>query len=295
MKGTIVKAISSFYYVEIEDRIYECRARGAFKHKNIEFAVGDKVDISITDEEKSKGIIEEAFKRINFMLRPPIANVTQAILVFSIKSPDPNLSLIDRFLVTAQSQSVEIVICLNKVDLDTEKMAQQIEANYSKSGIPVVSVCAQTGYNVESLKKYLKGNITIVAGPSGAGKSTLINKLVENIKLKTGEVSAKIGRGRHTTRYTELLKIDEDSFIADSPGFSSINLENVDERELNEYFTEFHQYDVDCKFGNKCIHENEPGCKVKEAVEKGFISRRRYESYIQLLNEVREQNKRRNY
>ncbi|MGB5824162.1 MAG: ribosome small subunit-dependent GTPase A [Proteocatella sp.] len=295
MRGTIVKAISSFYYVEIEDRIYECRTKGAFKHKNIELAVGDKVDISITDEENSKGLIINAFKRRNFMQRPPIANVSQAILVFSIKSPDPNLSLIDRFIVTAYSENVDIVICLNKIDLNTDNILEEIIENYSKTGHPVIPICAETGYNIDAVKQYLKGNTTIVAGPSGAGKSTLINKLVENVKLKTGEVSAKIGRGKHTTRYIELLKIDEDSFIADSPGFSSINLDKVEERDLKEYFIEFHEYDVDCKFGNKCIHENEPGCKVKEAVEEKMISEKRYESYIQLLNEIREQNKRRNY
>jgi len=295
MKGTIVKAISSFYYVEIGDKIYECRTKGSFKHKNIELAVGDKVEISVSDEANAKGMIVDSVKRKNFMQRPPIANVTQAILVFSIKSPDPNLSLIDRFMVTAQAQDVEIVICLNKIDLDTDNMVEQIRENYRNTGYPVVPICAQTGDNIDALKQYLQGNITIVAGPSGAGKSTLINKLVENVKLKTGEVSAKIGRGRHTTRYIELLKIDKNSFIADSPGFSSINLDKVEERDLKEYFTDFHEYDVDCKFGNKCIHENEPGCMVKNAVEKKLLPEKRYQSYIQLLNEIREQNKRRNY
>lgn len=295
MKGTIVKAISSFYYVEIENKIYECRTTGSFKHKNIELAVGDKVEISVTDEANSKGMVIKAFNRRNFMNRPPIANITQAILVFSIKSPDPNLSLIDRFIVTAYSERVDVVICLNKVDLNTDNILEKITENYSKTGHPVIPVCAESGYNIDAVKKYLKGNTTIVAGPSGAGKSTLINKLVENVQLKTGEVSAKIGRGKHTTRYIELLKIDEDSFIADSPGFSSINLDKVEERDLKEYFLEFHEYDTDCKFGNKCFHENEPGCMVKDAVEKTLIPAKRYESYLQLLKEIREQNKRRNY
>ena len=227
------------------------------------------------------------------MKRPPVANITQAILVFSVKSPDPNLSLIDRFLITAMKEHVEIIICFNKIDLDDEKLIESLKANYSAAGYPIVPVSAETGYNVETLRAYLRDNTTIVAGPSGAGKSTLINQLVKDAKLKTGEVSEKIGRGRHTTRYTELIKLDENSFIADSPGFSSIDISDIEERDLKEYFPEFYEYDEQCRFGSKCIHEKEPDCRVKEAVEQGLIAERRYESYLQLLNEIRERGSRR--
>lgn len=294
MTGTIVKAISSFYYVEVGDKIYETKVRGNLRHNNVELVTGDRVEIEVLDEENKKGVIFKGLKRDNLMKRPPIANITQAILVFAVKSPDPNLSLIDRFLITAKKESVDIVLCFNKVDLDDKKLIEGLKANYEKTGYPIIAVSAETGYNVDELKSYLKDNITIVAGPSGAGKSTLINRLVEDVKLKTGKVSEKIGRGRHTTRYTELIKVEENSFIADSPGFSSIDLSDIEERDLKEYFVDFYDYDIDCRFGSKCIHENEPDCRVKEAVEEGLIPTKRYESYLQLLNEIREKNRRRN-
>ena len=294
MTGTIVKAISSFYYVEAENKIYETKVRGNLRYNNIELVTGDRVDIEVLDEENRKGVIFKSNKRSNLMKRPPVANITQAILVFSVKSPDPNLSLIDRFLITAMKEHVEIIICFNKIDLDDEKLIESLKANYSAAGYPIVPVSAETGYNVETLRAYLRDNTTIVAGPSGAGKSTLINQLVKDAKLKTGEVSEKIGRGRHTTRYTELIKLDENSFIADSPGFSSIDISDIEERDLKEYFPEFYEYDEQCRFGSKCIHEKEPACRVKEAVEQGLIAERRYESYLQLLNEIRERSRRRN-
>ena len=294
MTGTIVKAISSFYYVEADNKIYETKVRGNLRYNNIELVTGDRVDIEVLDEENRKGVIFKSHKRENLMKRPPVANITQAILVFSVKSPDPNLSLIDRFLITAMKEHVEIIICFNKTDLDDEKLIESLKANYSATGYQIVPVSAETGYNVEKLRDCLRGNITIVAGPSGAGKSTLINQLVKDAKLKTGEVSEKIGRGRHTTRYTELIKVDENSFIADSPGFSSIDISDIEERDLKEYFPEFYEYDEQCRFGSKCIHEKEPDCRVKEAVEQGLIAERRYESYLQLLNEIRERSRRRN-
>lgn len=294
MTGTIVKAISSFYYVEADNKIYETKVRGNLRYNNIELVTGDRVDIEVLDEENRKGVIFKSHKRENLMKRPPVANITQAILVFSVKSPDPNLSLIDRFLITAMKEHVEIIICFNKIDLDDEKLIESLKANYSAAGYPIVPVSAETGYNVETLRAYLRDNTTIVAGPSGAGKSTLINQLVKDAKLKTGEVSEKIGRGRHTTRYTELIKLDENSFIADSPGFSSIDISDIEERDLKEYFPEFYEYDEQCRFGSKCIHEKEPACRVKEAVEQGLIAERRYESYLQLLNEIRERSRRRN-
>ena len=293
MTGTIVKAISSFYYVEADNKIYETKVRGNLRYNNIELVTGDRVDIEVLDEENRKGVIFKSHKRENLMKRPPVANITQAILVFSVKSPDPNLSLIDRFLITAMKEHVEIIICFNKIDLDDEKLIESLKANYSAAGYPIVPVSAETGYNVEALRDYLRDNTTIVAGPSGAGKSTLINQLVKDAKLKTGEVSEKIGRGRHTTRYTELIKLDENAFIADSPGFSSIDISDIEERDLKEYFPEFYEYDEQCRFGSKCIHEKEPACRVKEAVEQGLIAERRYESYLQLLNEIRERSSRR--
>lgn len=295
MTGIIVRAISSFYYVEIDDKVYECRARGAFKHKNIEFVVGDKVDIELTDEENSKGVIIKLYRRKNLLKRPPIANVTQAVLLFSVKSPDPNFSLIDRFLIITGRQNVDTVICFNKIDLDDEGLVDKMIANYKESGSPAFAICAKTGYNIDELKKHLKDNISVVAGPSGAGKSTLINKLVKGLELQTGDVSHKIGRGKHTTRHTQLIEIEKDSFVADTPGFSSIEVFEIPENELKSYFLEFEDFDHSCRFGSKCLHENEPQCGVKEAVERNEIPINRYESYLQLLGEIRENKKRRNY
>ncbi len=292
MQGTITKAISSFYYVDTKNGLYECKARGVFKLKAQQFVVGDVVEIEILDEENKKAVINRALERKNLLKRPPIANVTQAILLFAIKNPDPNLSLIDRFLVLAQKQDLEIIITLNKIDLDEENLLKTLEEIYTPLGYPIAAVSAEGRQNVEPIKKLLKNQISIVAGPSGAGKSTLINALIDT-ELKTGQVSEKIGRGRHTTRYVELIQIDDSSYIADSPGFSSIDLDEIEEKELKEYFVEFHEYDEDCRFGAKCLHENEPNCAVRDAVDENKISSQRYRSYLQLLGEIRETKRRR--
>ncbi len=292
MQGTITKAISSFYYVDTKNGLYECKARGVFKLKAQQFVVGDVVEIEILDEENKKAVINRALERKNLLKRPPIANVTQAILLFAIKNPDPNLSLIDRFLVLAQKQDLEIIIALNKIDLDEENLLKTLEEIYTPLGYPIAAVSAEGRQNVEPIKKLLKNQISIVAGPSGAGKSTLINALIDT-ELKTGQVSEKIGRGRHTTRYVELIQIDDSSYIADSPGFSSIDLDEIEEKELKEYFVEFHEYDEDCRFGAKCLHENEPNCAVRDAVDENKISSQRYRSYLQLLGEIRETKRRR--
>ena len=295
MTGIIVRAISSFYYVEVEGQVYECRARGLFKHKNIEFVVGDKVEIDITDSENLKGVIKSLCRRKTFLKRPPIANVTQAILVFSVKSPEPNFSLIDRFIITAASQGIDTVICFNKTDLDDGGLVDKMISIYGEIGIYVFPISAKEGYNLERLKLHLKDNISVVAGPSGVGKSTLINRLVEGLDLKTGDISHKIGRGKHTTRHTQLIEIEENSFIADTPGFSSIDIYEIPENELKDYFMEFIGVYEYCRFGRSCLHVNEPSCAVKEAVENNEISIERYNSYLQLYKEIKEHNKRRNY
>lgn len=291
MLGIITKSISSFYYVDTGKEIYECRARGIFKLKNINLYAGDRVEFEVLDEEKKLGNISKLFDRKNLMIRPAIANATKAILIFSVKSPDPNLSLIDRFLVLAQKENLDVVIVLNKIDLDQEGIADRIKKIYGSIGYPVIPISAEEGTNVEKLKKHLENDITVFAGPSGSGKSSTINALIET-DLKTGEVSEKIGRGKHTTRHVELIKVGEGSYIADSPGFSSIDLYDTEERDLKEYFVEFHEFDIDCKFAIGCLHENEPDCKVKEAVEEGLISKERYQIYLQLLEEIRSEKRR---
>ena len=287
INGKIIKGIGGFYYVDTEKGIYECRARGIFRKNKITPLVGDRVSISVVDEENKKGVVEEIEERDTELVRPPIANVDKALIVFAIKNPSPNLSLLDRFIVLAEKENLEIVIVFTKVDLDTDgELLGELKDIYEVSGYKVISVSNKLKLNIDKIKEELKENTVVFAGPSGVGKSSLLNEVDKNFELKTGEVSDKIKRGKHTTRHAELLKLECGGMVADTPGFSSLTLDDIDESELKEYFIEFDKYD-ECRFGSRCIHENEPSCAVKEAVENGDISKKRYESYIQLLNEIR--------
>ena len=287
INGKIIKGIGGFYYVDTEKGLYECRARGIFRKNKITPLVGDRVSISVVDEENKKGVVEEIEERDTELVRPPIANVDKALIVFAIKNPAPNLSLLDRFIVLAEKENLEIVIVFTKVDLDADgELLEELKSIYEVSGYKVIPVSNKLKLNIDKIKEELKENTVVFAGPSGVGKSSLLNEVDKNFELKTGEVSDKIKRGKHTTRHAELLKLECGGMVADTPGFSSLTLDDIDESELKEYFIEFDKYD-DCRFGSRCIHENEPSCAVKEAVENGDISKKRYESYIQLLNEIR--------
>lgn len=287
IKGKIIKGIGGFYYVDTANGLYECRARGIFRKNKITPLVGDRVSINVVDEENKKGVVEEIEERDTELVRPPIANVDKALIVFAIKNPSPNLSLLDRFIVLAEKENLEIVIVFTKVDLDTDgELLDELKDIYEASGYKVIPVSNKLKLNIDKIKEELKGNTVVFAGPSGVGKSSLLNEVDKNFELKTGEVSDKIKRGKHTTRHAELLKLECGGMVADTPGFSSLILDDIDESELKEYFIEFDKYD-ECRFGSRCIHENEPSCAVKEAVENREISKKRYESYIQLLNEIR--------
>ena len=287
LDGRIMKGIGGFYYVDTDKGLYECRARGIFrKNKQIPL-VGDRVKISVVDEDKKIGMVEEIDKRDTELIRPPISNIEKALIVFAVKNPTPHLSLLDRFIVLAEKENLEIVIVFTKVDLDTDgELLGELKDIYEVSGYKVISVSNKLKLNIDKIKEELKENTVVFAGPSGVGKSSLLNEVDKNFELKTGEVSDKIKRGKHTTRHAELLKLECGGMVADTPGFSSLTLDDIDESELKEYFIEFDKYD-ECRFGSRCIHENEPSCAVKEAVENGDISKKRYESYIQLLNEIR--------
>jgi len=285
--GRIIKGIGGFYYVETKNGLYECRARGIFRKNKITPLVGDRVKISIVDEENKKGVVEEIQKRETELVRPPIANVNKALIVFAVKNPTPHLSLLDRFIVLAERENLEIVIVLTKIDLDDDNTFEKIKNIYEPCGYKVIGVSNFEKINIDKVKEELKDNTVVFAGPSGVGKSSLLNEIDSNFKLKTGDVSDKIKRGRHTTRHAELFELEFGGLVADTPGFSSLTLDDIEDIELKEYFIEFEQYD-DCKFGSKCIHQNEPNCAVKKAVENGEIPKERYESYIQLLNEIRQ-------
>jgi ribosome biogenesis GTPase len=292
LKGQIVKGISGFYYVETENGLYECKARGILRKDKITPLVGDRVKMNILDEVEKKGIVEEIEDRDSELIRPPIANVDKALIVFAIKNPNLNLSLLDRFLVLSEREGLETVIVFTKIDLDSEKSLESIKNVYERCGYNVIPVSNVDNLNVDKVKDELKDSITVFAGPSGVGKSSLLNEIDEDFKLQTGEVSNKIKRGKHTTRHAELFKLEFGGMVADTPGFSSLSVDDIEEDELKDYFIEFGEYG-NCKFGNKCIHENEPKCGVKEAVENGDISKERYDSYLQLLGEIREFNSRR--
>ena len=284
IEGRIIKGIGGFYYIETEKGLYECRARGIFRKNKITPLVGDFVKISVVDEDNKKGVVEEIQERKTELVRPPIANVNKALIVFAVKNPTPHLSLLDRFIVLAERENLEIVIILTKIDLDDDNTFEKIKNIYEPCGYKVIGVSNLENKNIE---EELKDNTVVFAGPSGVGKSSLLNQIDSNFQLKTGDVSDKIKRGKHTTRHAELFELKFGGMVADTPGFSSLTLDDIEDIDLKDYFIEFEDYD-DCKFGSRCIHQNEPNCAVKEAVENGEIPKERYESYIQLLNEIRQ-------
>ncbi|QEK12001.1 ribosome small subunit-dependent GTPase A [Crassaminicella thermophila] len=281
--GIITKGIGGFYYVKTDEVIYECRARGKFRKEQITPLVGDKVKITI-DSSTKQGVIEEIIKRDTEFIRPPVANVNQAIIVFAVKKPDPNLVLLDRFLVMAENEDVDVVVCFNKIDLD-EKYLLELKKIYTCAGYPVVSTSVKNKIGIDTFKDILRDKITVFAGPSGVGKSSLLNETQPNLALKTGEISEKNKRGKHTTRHVELLELDFGGWVLDTPGFSSLNLDFIEEDQLQFLFREFVPYIGSCKFSG-CKHLNEPKCAIKEAVLHNTINKSRYESYIQLLKEI---------
>ena len=287
IEGRIIKGIGGFYYIETEKGLYECRARGIFRKNKITPLVGDFVKISVVYEDNKKGVVEEIQERKTELVRPPIANVNKALIVFAVKNPTPHLSLLDRFIVLAERENLEIVIILTKIDLDDDNTFEKIKNIYEPCGYKVIGVSNLENKNIDKVKEELKDNTVVFAGPSGVGKSSLLNQIDSNFQLKTGDVSDKIKRGKHTTRHAELFELKFGGMVADTPGFSSLTLDDIEDIDLKDYFIEFEDYD-DCKFGSRCIHQNEPNCAVKEAVENGEIPKERYESYIQLLNEIRQ-------
>lgn len=288
IEGIITKGIGGFYYIDTNQGVYECRARGIFRKDKVTPLVGDNVKINIVDEENKKGVLEEIKERETELVRPPISNVNKAIIVFAVKNPNPNLSLLDRFIVLAEREYLEIVIVLTKADLATKEELEKIQRIYELSGYKVIPVSNEENLNIDKVKEELKGNIVVFAGPSGVGKSTLLNHIDSKFQLQTGEVSDKIKRGKHTTRHAELLKLECGGMVADTPGFSSLTLDDIEENELKDYFIEFDEFSNECKFGGRCMHENEPLCGIKDAVSENKIAKERYESYIQLLNEKRQ-------
>jgi len=285
LEGTIIKGIGGFYYIDTEDGVYECRARGKFRKEKITPVVGDYVEISVIDKNNKKGSLDVIKERKNQLIRPKVSNVDQALIIFAAVSPNLNPDLLDRFLVLAEEQALEITICINKIDLDTEKNYEKYVDIYTNAGYRVIPVSAEKGINIDVLKECVEGKISVVAGPSGAGKSSLINCINPDFNLATGEISRKIERGKHTTRHAELMEVFHNSYIVDSPGFTSLYLENIKPEDIKEYFPEFRKYSG-CRFSS-CLHINEPDCEVKEHLGKE-INNARYDRYKALYEEVYE-------
>lgn len=291
MTGKIIKGIGGFYYVVCENGItYECKAKGVFRNRKIKPLVGDNVEIEILDEEKNLGNIEDILPRFNWLNRPAVANVDQTVIIFAVSAPAPNFNLLDRFLINMEQYEVPTVICFNKVDLEGFRQSEDICRSYTKSGYEVLFISAESGYGIDVLEAVIKGKTTVFAGPSGVGKSSTLNSLFPDANVQTGGLSEKIQRGKHTTRHSELMFVDDDTYIMDTPGFSSLYTEEIEAEDLKLYFPEIAAYTGTCKF-NMCNHISEPGCLVKKAVSDGRISKMRYDDYVMIYNELKEKRK----
>lgn len=280
-KGIILSNKSNLYKVEQNNIIYDCNARGKFKNEDISPVAGDKVEIEIIDSEKKSGIITEIYERVNFLKRPKMANLSQIILVISMKLPKPDLLLLDKQLAYSELIKVKPIICLNKIDLESEKKVDEIYNLYTKIGYKVITTNAKTGEGIDKIKTILNNNITAFSGNSGVGKSSLINKILDKDTTLEGSISEKNKRGKNTTTQVTLYKIGTDSYIADTPGFSTFDITEIDKKDLANYFKEFKQYIGKCEFAD-CKHIKEENCAIKNAVKEGFISSDRYERFVNL-------------
>lgn len=288
MVGKIMKGIAGFYYVHVEGRgIYECKAKGIFRKEGVKPLVGDNVELDVLDEAEKLGNIRQILPRKSALVRPAVANVDQALVLFAIVKPNPNFNLLDRFLIHMERQQLPTVICFNKEDIASEREKEALHKSYETCGYQVLFISVLENRGVEQVKMILEGKTTTLAGPSGVGKSSLINRLAPHIFMETGEISEKIERGRHTTRHSEIIPLGRETYIMDTPGFTSLAIPDITKEELGGYYPEFREYEPFCKFRG-CAHLSEPSCGVKEAVEAGKISRVRYENYKILYRELKE-------
>lgn len=290
MQGKIIKGIAGFYDVAAGNTIYRCRAKGIFRNQKVKPLVGDWVEIEILDEKDREGNLTGILPRTNELIRPAVANVDQAIVVFAAKNPKPNYNLLDRFLMTMEKQGIPVIVCFNKKDLVKEKELAQLESIYEQCGHQVIFISAREGNGIDEIRDLIRGKTTVLAGPSGVGKSSLMNQLNPDANMEVGAVSRKIQRGRHTTRHSELIMIGEGTFVLDTPGFSSLFIDRFEEDEVKDYFQEFAPYAEQCRFQG-CSHTHEPDCGVKKALEEGRISRIRYENYVNIYQELKEKRK----
>lgn len=294
-KGMIVKALSGYYYVlpdgqtHGKDELVQCRARGIFKKQKVSPLVGDRVEFSLTDN--GEGTVDAIGARKSELIRPPVANVELAVLVFSVHEPAFNTQLMDKFLVHIEKEGLGTVIVLTKADLKPEdtNWTSEIEP-YRRMGYEIFVTSSKRLEGVEAVRDRLSGAVSVFAGQSGVGKSSLVNALLPGLKLETGEISMRLGRGRHTTRHVELIPLFG-GWVADTPGFSQLDFMELEAEELSDCFRDFRGYSEACRFRG-CLHHKEPGCAVREAVEQGDLASWRYEHYLQFLTEIKERKRR---
>ena len=286
IEGIITKGVGGNYYVDIGNKIIECRARGLFRLKNIKPLVGDIVLIRITEEDENSGYIEEIKDRTNEIKRPNVANAQQLLIIFAVKNPEPSFLLLDKLLIAAEVNNLKPVICFNKADLADEEQKENIRNILKNTGYKIIFTSKYNEDSLIELKNILKDKLNVFSEPSGVGKSSIMNAVQPDFILKTGEISEKLKRGKHTTRHAEIYKLSFGGYAVDTPGFSSFELEGIDEYDLKNYYPEIVKYDEGCKFLD-CLHNKEPNCAIKEAVSNNLISQARYNNYIKLLEQIK--------
>jgi ribosome biogenesis GTPase len=294
-EGQIVKALSGYYYVRENqtDTVWQCRGRGVFKNQGINPLVGDFV--SFEPSTHGEGTVTAIAERRNELVRPPIANVDQALLVFSVDEPEFSSILLDKFLVHIEKANIAPIICLTKLDLSVTPLDEYPEIKvYQKLGYPICMTSSISQQGLDEITSFLRDKVTVFAGQSGVGKSTLLNVIDPTFEIETAEISLRLGRGRHTTRHVELLELPNGGLVADTPGFSQLDFSSIDPEELGYLFIEFREHSESCKFRG-CLHQNEPKCQVKSAVENGVIASHRYKHYLQFLAELKAEKQKRGY
>lgn len=289
--GRIIRGIAGFYYVDNGEQVFECKARGSFKNENIKLLVGDIVDFDIINEEEKVGNIVHLHLRKNKISRPALTNVDQIVLVSSLSKPLFDLFNLDKQILINENLGIKTILVFNKLDEVDDGCVDYIKSVYRHSKIECYFVSAFTNEGIDQLLKVINGKLTVFSGSSGVGKSCLLNSILGCNKMSVGSISEKIGRGRHTTRHSEIFALDETTYLADTPGYSNIEIKNIEKEELRYLFGEFLEFNDKCKF-NTCTHIHEPKCRLKQAIEEGIVSKERYLSYLKIFEEI---NSKKNY